>query len=89
MRLSALILISAMAAGCAGNSGAAKTGPASPLTVAEWKTLPVDEKYEPATIERLKKADPNLETPEGWDAFNRSTLLPARKMDFPNGQKKN
>lgn len=88
MRRLAAILIAALAIGCGGKSDAAKTVPTSPLTVAEWKTMPVEEKYVPETIERLKKADPNLETPEGWDAFNRSTLLPARKKDFSNGQTK-
>jgi len=73
--------------GCAGKSDAAKVIPSSPLTVAEWKALPIDKKYEPETIERLKQADPALGTPEGWDAFQRTTLLPSRKKDFPNGQK--
>lgn len=73
--------------GCGVKSDSAKTPP-TPLTVAEWKLLPVEQKYEPDAIERLKQGDPALETPEGWDAFNRATLLPSRKKDFPNGPKR-
>jgi len=77
-----------LAIGCAGRSDTAKTAASSPLSAVEWKAMPVDKKYEPETIERLKKGDPALETPEGWEAFNRTTLLPSRKKDFPSGQQK-
>ncbi len=87
MKAMPLLLAATLAFGCGGKSASVKTGPTSALTVAEWKALPVEQKYEPATIERLKLADPKLETSEGWEAFNRSTLLPERKKDFPGGQK--
>jgi len=71
--------------GCGGNSVTVNTLPTDTLTVADWKELPTSQKYEPETFERLKRGDPKLETPEGWEAFNRTTLLSARKKDFPNG----
>jgi len=88
MRWLYAIMMLVSVVGCGGKSDAAKTVASSPLTVAEWKALPVEEKYQSETIERLKKADPNLETPEGWDAFNRATLQPERRKDFPNAIKK-
>lgn len=60
--------------------------PLAPLTVAEWKALPVAEKYNSEAIERLKLGDPALETPEGWEAFQKKVVIPARKKDFPNGK---
>ena len=87
MRLILMMVLVFGLVGCGVKSDSAKT-PQTPLTVAEWKLLPVDQKYEPDTIERLKQGDPALETPEGWDAFNRATLLPSRKKDFPNGPKR-
>ncbi|GIW81954.1 MAG: hypothetical protein KatS3mg105_3761 [Gemmatales bacterium] len=54
------------------------------LSIGEWKSMPIDEKYTPETLERLKRSHPTLETPEGWKAFERSTLKPERKEDFGN-----
>ena len=44
--------------------------------------MPADQKYTPEALERLKRGDPKLETPEGWEAFSRTTLVAARKKDF-------
>ena len=90
MRASELVLSVVLAfglVGCGVKSDKHKA-PQTPLTVAEWKLLPVEQKYDPDTIERLKQGDPTLETPEGWEAFNRTTLLQSRKKDFPNGPKR-
>lgn len=62
------------------------SAPAAPLTVAEWKTMPVDQKYAPESLERLKTGDPTLQTAEGWEAFQKTVVVPARKKDFPNGK---
>lgn len=73
--------------GCRGQS----TEPAAektPLSVADWQALPVDKKYTSESLERLRRGDPKLQTPEGWDEFQVTILLPARKRDFPKGGKK-
>lgn len=59
----------------------------APLSVADWKALPVEAKYTPETLERLKEGTPTLQTPEGWTAFSRTTLAEARKKDFPRGKR--
>jgi hypothetical protein len=71
-------------AGCGSNSSSTK--PPAPLSVADWKAMPTDKKYTPETLERLKEGDPNLQTAEGWEAFQRTVVQPARKKDFPNGK---
>ena len=70
-----------MAFGLAG-CGCPTTEPLAPLTGTDWKGLPVEQKYTPEALERLKQGDPTLETPEGWDKFRRTTLAAARKKDF-------
>lgn len=78
-----LVAVAALA-GCGGPAPGAK--PTAPLTVAEWKTLPPGQKYTLDTLERLKEGDPGLQTAEGWEAFQKSVVAPARKKDFPNGK---
>ena len=81
MKTTGGLLLLALATGLTGCGG--KTiEPPQPLTVAEWKAMPRQEKYTPETLERLKQGDPRLETPEGWEAFSRTTLKTARKKDF-------
>lgn len=82
--LYALVLSGAVAGltGCGGTAAAPAGAADKPLTVAEWTNLPVDAKYTAETIERLKKGDPNLETPEGWEKFQKTVVAPARKKDF-------
>jgi hypothetical protein len=81
-----LLVLTAGVVGCGGQPQSAE--PPAPLSVADWKTMPVDQKYQPETLERLKQGDPKLDTPEGWDAFSRSTLAENRKKDFPKGKRK-
>jgi hypothetical protein len=76
-RLLLLTVVSGLA-GCGGKPAAEPP----PLSVADWKAMPVDQKYTPEALERLKRGDPKLETPEGWEAFSRTTLAAARKKDF-------
>jgi hypothetical protein len=77
-----LLAVLMAAAGC-GKSDPAPTAEEAPLTVEQWKELPVAEKYEPATFERLKAGDPKLADDRGWAKFTRETLLPAKKKDQP------
>jgi hypothetical protein len=64
-------------------------GPPTPLSLAEWKKLPVELKYDEATFERLKLADPKLKSPEAWHEFMVKVVVPERKIDIPGipGQK--
>ncbi len=79
-------LLLALALGLSGCAAQPSDAPA-PLTVAEWKALPVETKYSPETLERLKEGNPTLQTPEGWTAFSRTTLAEARKKDSPHGKR--
>jgi hypothetical protein len=55
----------------------------TPLGLAEWKKLPVDLKYDEATFDRLKLADPKLQTEHGWREFMAKEIIPERKIDIP------
>lgn len=57
--------------------------PPTPLSVEEWKKLPVDIKYDEATFERLKLADQKLQTEAGWNDFMMKVIIPERKIDIP------
>lgn len=85
---SRLLVVAAVVAGltgCGTPGGSAGTKP-TPLTVADWKAMPTDQKYTPETLERLKEGDPELQTAEGWEKFQKTVVIPARKKDFPNGK---
>lgn len=45
--------------------------------------LPIEEKYDAATFERLKDATPDPESPKAWDRFMREVIVPERKRDIP------
>ena len=81
MKAMASLFVGVVAFGLAGCGGPTSEPPA-PLTVTDWKGLPVERKYTPDALERLKQGDPTLETPEGWNKFRRTTLAAARKKDF-------
>ena len=80
----ASVVVALGLAGCGSNLSATK--PPAPLSVADWKSMPTDQKYTPETLERLKEGDPKLQTAEGWEAFQKTVVVPARKKDFPNGK---
>jgi hypothetical protein len=70
--------------GCGG--GAANLGPpppTTPLTIAEWQTLDVEQKYWPETFERLRQGDPQLQDERAWNKFFAEVIVPARKVDIP------
>ena len=70
--------------GCGGDVVDESNGPPPPLTVEAWKELPIQEKYDAATFERLKDADPKLKSPREWDKFMRGVVVPERKVDIPD-----
>jgi hypothetical protein len=57
--------------------------PTAPLTIEEWKELPVDTKYEIGTLERLKEGTPKLQDDREWHQFARTVLVPAKKRELP------
>jgi hypothetical protein len=72
--------------------GAIGCGPAAiesppPLTIAEWKALPVARKYDAESFERLKQGEPSLAIAEKWLEFHRNVVVPSRKRDLPTGPK--
>ena len=71
--------------GLAQKSAAPPTGP---LTLAEWQTLDVEQKYAPETFDRLKLGDAKLQDPGEWDNFFASVIVPHRKKDIPLGPAK-
>lgn len=71
------------ASGC-GSADPVPTGPPPPLTVEAWKILPVEEKYDPGTFERLKDGDPKLHSPQAWNRFMAEVVVPERKKDIPS-----
>lgn len=75
----------ALALGLAGCGAPPATRP-PPLSVADWKALPPDQKYTPEALERLKDGDTNLQTAEGWEAFQKTVVGPARKKDGLGGK---
>ncbi len=82
-----LTLVAALlVCGLSGCSQTIEDGPA-PITVDQWKTLPVKEKYTREALERLKEGNPTLQTPEGWESFSRTTLVASRHEDFPRSRR--
>ncbi len=69
--------------GCGGGDVAENDGPPPQLTVEAWRELPIEEKYDEATFDRLKDADPQLKSPRAWDKFMREVVVPERKIDIP------
>ena len=71
-------------AGCAGESPMPSLPPApTALTLDEWKTLEIQEKYDEATFERLRMQDPKLKNDRHWRAYFKQHILPERDKDIP------
>ncbi len=69
--------------GCGGEVVEENDGPPPPLTVEAWREMPIQEKYDGATFERFKDADPKLKSPREWDKFMREVIIPERNIDIP------
>lgn len=57
--------------------------PPKPLTVEEWNALPVVEKYDGETLDRLRIDNPALKSEAGWDKFFQEVVIPQRRIDVP------
>lgn len=77
-----LILVVLLAAGC-GSAAPEAIELSDTLTVEQWKTLPIELKYDEATFERLRAQDPTLQTDRGWDRFMKEVIVPERRKDIP------
>ena len=53
------------------------------LSIEEWKKLPVEEKYDGGTFERLRDADKSLRPDRAWQKFMKEVVIPERKIDIP------
>lgn len=72
------MLILGLAIGC-GSSQPATNPAEEPLSLSDWKKMPVAEKYKVTTFERLKTGNPNLQEAEAWDQFLEETVGPAKQ----------
>jgi hypothetical protein len=73
-------------AGCGGHAASkGEPPPTTPLSVAEWQTLGVEQKYAPETFERLKKGNPKLQDEREWSKFEKAVIVPHRKKEIPIG----
>lgn len=84
--VSALLFSVALVVGCGEGApqAPAPLPPPTALTLDDWKKLPIEEKYDGATFERLKLNDPNLQHPRNWAAFEYQYIIPERKKDIPS-----
>lgn len=55
-----------------------------PLSVEEWKTLPIEEKYDQGTFDRLREADEKLRPDRAWEKFMTEVVIPERQKDIPS-----
>lgn len=85
MRIFLVILLAAPLSGC-GSQRTAETPAAAegPVSVEQWRELPVEEKYQPETLERLRASDPELEDERAWSRMMRDVVVPARMQDLPD-----
>lgn len=89
MSLRACVLAAVIGCGLAGCGGSVPQQtprdlpPRAPLSVEEWKQLPVSEKYDAASFERLRLHDPRLKSERAWDKFMAEVVVPERKKDIP------
>lgn len=78
------LLTAVFCVGCSAEPTIPTLPPApTPLTVEQWKTLPISEKYDEATFERLKLQDSKLKSDREWEKFMKTVIIPERKIDIP------
>ena len=89
LRLACLAMIGIMGlTGCGSEETTAAYVPTKPITVEEWKTLPIAIKYDPSTFDKLRQSDAKLRSKKAWDRFFRTVIVAERRKDLPTpGQK--
>jgi len=51
------------------------------LTLEAWKTLPLEEKYDGATLERLRQHDEKLKSDRAWKKYLKENVHPDMKKE--------
>ncbi len=72
------MLLLVLAMGC-GSSQQVSNPAEEPLSLNDWKNMPVAEKYKVTAFERLKTGNPRLQEPEAWDQLLEETVAPAKQ----------
>lgn len=79
-----ILLLLTLSIGCGGKI---QPPPPSPeltaLSLEEWKSLPLDVKYDGATFDRLRMNDPRLQDERFWMSYMATHIIPERKKDIP------
>jgi hypothetical protein len=60
--------------------------PAAPtaLSLDEWRAITVvEEKYDGATLDRLRMSDPQLQNERTWTIYMNQHVIPERQKDIP------
>lgn len=85
-----LLLWPVVLTGCGGSDSSVQVGvpsdipPAAPLSLEEWNAITdVNEKYDIATLDRLRSSDPRLESKKGWNQFMKEVVGPKMKAEMP------
>ncbi len=78
----ALICSMGMAIGCSSEQPA-PPDPNGPLTMAEWKELPIEIKFEEEGLRRLREGTPELQDDAAFQKFRETTLKEELKKDAP------
>ncbi|WP_425615060.1 hypothetical protein NA78x_004949 [Anatilimnocola sp. NA78] len=54
------------------------------LSLEEWKQITdISDKYDGATLDRLRMKDPRLQNERAWQAFMNQNVIPERMKDIP------
>lgn len=70
--------------GCGDNVKPPPPAPAlTALSLEEWRQLPIDQKYDGATFDRLRMSDPRLQDERAWLTYMARHIIPERKQDIP------
>lgn len=79
------LVVACFAVGCGSDQTPPTAPPAlTPLSVADWRGLPFNEKDDEATFDRLKLQDHKLKDDRAWHRFMVETVNPERKTDLPD-----
>jgi len=77
-----LSLVLIMVLACSDNQPKIVDPPSrSPLTMEAWEGMPFSQKYDGATLDRLRMADPKLKSDRAWHKFMKEVVIPAREKD--------